>query len=98
MLWVVTFSVFLPSLTSSSVVCANPSTGQKAIRVANSQIFTMNGLPWLQPEFSICTAVTRILRFSRPRHKEFATEAGPEGPRDLGEPLVVTGNAARQHG
>src|SRR5438128_2341316 len=45
MLWVVTFSVFLPSLTSSSVVWVNPGAAQKQSSVAHSQILFMIGLP-----------------------------------------------------
>src|SRR6476659_7505929 len=45
MLWVVTFSVFLPSFTSSSVVWANPSAAQKPSRVPPSQMFFMIDLP-----------------------------------------------------
>src|SRR5439155_5380063 len=44
MLWVVTFSGFLPSLTSSSVVWANPSPGHKPTKVASNQIFFMRTL------------------------------------------------------
>src|SRR6266853_5736928 len=48
MLCVVTFSAFLPSFTSSSVVWANPSAAQKPTSVAYSQMFFMIGLPWLK--------------------------------------------------
>src|SRR5579862_4464827 len=37
MLWVVTFSVFLPSFTSSSVVCVNPNAAPKTSKAAHSQ-------------------------------------------------------------
>src|SRR6266705_3875493 len=81
MLWVVTFSVFLPSLTSSSVVWLNPSAGQKPTSIAYSQIFFMIGLPWLKPEFPIWNSILRILRLACPRHNEFACRAGPRGDR-----------------
>src|ERR1700730_13186579 len=48
MLWVVTFSVFLPSLTSSSVVWVKPSAAQKPSSVAQSQMFFTIGLLWLK--------------------------------------------------
>ena len=48
MLWVVTFSVFLPSLTSSAVVWAIPSAAHKPSSVAPNQIFFMIGLPQLK--------------------------------------------------
>src|SRR5712692_1213201 len=41
MLWVVTFSVFLPSLTSSAVVWANPSPGHTPNNVISNQILFM---------------------------------------------------------
>src|SRR6266481_6972281 len=48
MLWVVTFSVILPSLTSSAVVWAKPSAGQNRSSAAHTQIAFMIGLLWLQ--------------------------------------------------
>src|SRR4051812_28600938 len=41
MLWVVTFSAFLPSFTSSSLVCATPAPGRAARARAISQTFFM---------------------------------------------------------
>src|SRR5712671_3384487 len=48
MLWVVTFSVFLPSFTSSWVVWANPSAGQEPSNAAHSTIFFMIGPPEIE--------------------------------------------------
>src|SRR5579863_3629656 len=48
MLWVVTFSMFLPSFTSSSVVCANPSAAPKPSSIPHSQIFFMIASTWLK--------------------------------------------------
>src|SRR5580704_13329196 len=48
MLWVVTFSVFLTSLTSSCVVWVNPSAAPKPSSVAHSQMFFMIGLASLK--------------------------------------------------
>src|SRR6266446_3708072 len=72
MLWVVTFSAFLPSLTSSSVVWLNPSAGQNPSSSEHSQIRFMIGLPWLKTEYPIWASVWRILRFSCPGHNEIA--------------------------
>src|SRR5882672_5973831 len=47
MLWVVTLSLFLPSFTSSWVVCAHPSAGQELSNAAHSKIFFMTVLPRL---------------------------------------------------
>src|ERR1700680_494997 len=54
MLWVVTFSGFLPSLTSSSVVWVEPSPGHKPSKVASNQILFMITL--------LGTSSTRIQR------------------------------------
>src|SRR6266567_3356051 len=48
MLWVVTFSVFLPSFTSSWVVWANPSAGHEPSNAAHSTIFFMMGPPEIE--------------------------------------------------
>src|ERR1700730_16633249 len=48
MLWVVTFSVFLPSFTSSSVVWANPGAAQNPRSATHSQKFFMIVLPCAQ--------------------------------------------------
>src|SRR6185312_8996524 len=45
MLWVVTFSVFLPSLTKSCVVCVHPSAAPRPSSAAHSQVVFMIGLP-----------------------------------------------------
>src|SRR5215471_1743827 len=47
MLWLSTLSVFLPSLTSSSIVWARPHAGHAPNSVASSNIFFMNILPCL---------------------------------------------------
>src|SRR5882672_11130463 len=70
MLWVRTFSVFLPSLTSSSAVWANPSEGQNPRNAANKQTFLIIAIPCRKPQFLICISNPRIVRFSYPRYNE----------------------------
>src|SRR5512135_3857754 len=77
MLWVRTFSVFLPSLTSSSAVWANPSEGQNPRNAANKQTFLIIAIPCRKPQFLICISNPRIVRFSYPRYNEFAHTARP---------------------
>src|SRR5712691_27400 len=83
MLWVVTFSVFLPSLTSSSVVWANPSAAQKPSSVAHRQLFFMIGLPWFKfmtPKS--CCARDQFMAYTREiQHvaRDFPDAGGPRG-------------------
>src|SRR5271169_6702171 len=84
MLWVVTLSVFLPSFTSSSVVCAHPSEGQNASSVAHSQIFFMIGLPWSKPEFSYGPLSGESYALPPLDTKNLETEQALKGPREFG--------------
>src|SRR5277367_6388056 len=52
MLWLSTLSVFLPSLTSSSIVWARPSVGHMPSTLASNQTFFMSVLPLLDRHFS----------------------------------------------
>src|SRR6266567_3153979 len=76
MLWVVTFSVFLPSLTSSSLVWANPSPAQKPSSVAHSQSFFMIGLAWLKFMTPKTLAYTREIQHIA---SYFPDAGGPRG-------------------
>src|SRR5262245_20857797 len=60
MLWVVTFSVFLPSLTSSSVVWARPDRGENASSPTSSHTRFMS------PQHE-CNHVDAPRRHSTPR-------------------------------
>src|SRR6266481_6619220 len=100
MLWVVTFSAFLPSLTSSSVVWLNPSAGQNPSSSAHSQIRFMIGLPWLKPEYPIWASVWRILRFSCPGHNEIAAscKVRMSGLRKVGMSAFMGGRGPHGNG
>src|SRR6266478_5372559 len=76
MLWVVTFSVFLPSLTSSSVVWVHPGAAQKPRSIAQSQMFFISVDPILHghERHPVLEGSFRAAKLSTPRR------AGPFGP------------------
>src|ERR1700688_1112339 len=78
MLWVVTLSLFLPSFTSSWLVCANPSAGQEPSNAAHSKIFFMIGLPRLKfmtPKFDC--AGDRLPHYTKGHIHSRAAPLGP---------------------
>src|SRR5260221_10190484 len=80
MLWVVTLSLFLPSFTSSCVVCANPSAGQELSNAAHSKIFFMTS--------SRDCACDRLLHYIK---DQMRSRVPPLGPR----PMEVTAAVKR---
>src|SRR2546426_3964185 len=54
MLWVSTFSGFLPSLTSSSVVWARPENGHEPMKITSSSNLFMLALPLLDLSLFRC--------------------------------------------
>src|SRR5579863_837226 len=75
MLWVVTFSVFFPSLTRSSAVCVNPRPANIPMIIPNSQLFLMIGHSCLK--FTNCFDDCRKARPTGPGdfHNYMGTEA-----------------------
>src|SRR6266852_4958665 len=80
MLWVVTLSLFLPSFTSSCVVCAHPSAGQELSNAAHSKIFFMTS--------SQDCACDRLLHYIKDPKR---SRAPPLGLSPMGSPWLRNG-------
>src|SRR5881396_4324257 len=95
MLWVVTFSVFLPSLTSSSVVCVHPGAAQKTSEITPSQIRFMIGLPLLCQQGDIVLQIVLVInshvKALQTRAKAHTKATGDEGsePSSPSFPLMA---------